>query len=117
MALSKETEYGKITVSNELFKDTILRALTHPGMKDRIWLANKPSLEAEYDEEGRINLEFSVIAQFGVPIKRLCKILSDNIAKQIQQRSGRLPSQIKVNVVGVKSKNVVKRSMEVVCEY
>ena len=57
MALSKETEYGKITVSNELFKDTILSALTYPGVKDRIWLANKPSVEAEYDEEGRKNLQ------------------------------------------------------------
>ena len=117
MSLTRETDYGKITVSNEVFKETIESACNNPECASEIWIANKPAIEAEYGEDGRISLEFSVVAKFGTPIKSLCKIVADDVAEQIRARSGKLPSIIKINVVGVKSKSIVKRSMEVICEY
>lgn len=117
MALHRETEYGRITVSNELFREAILRAFKLPACDENIWPANKLSVNASYDEAGRIKLEFSAVVKFGSSIGEMCKILSDYLAEEIFARSGKYPSSITVHIVGVKSKNTVKRSMEVVCEY
>jgi len=116
MSLIRETEYGKITVSNEVFKDTIELACNMPECDSDIWLAGKPAIEAEYGEDGRVSLEFSVVVRFGTPIKSLCRLVADEVAEKIRERSGKLPSMIKVNVTGVKSKSIVRRSMEVICE-
>ena len=117
MALVKETDYGKITILNELFKDVIERACDIPECSGKIWLASKHGIEAEYNENGEIDLKFSVVVKFGEPIKRLCDSAADDVARRIKLRSGQMPASIKVNVVGVKSKNIVKRSMEVIREY
>ena len=117
MPLTKETEYGKITISNELFKDVIESACSIPECEGKIWLAPKHGIESEYNENKEVVLKFSVNVQFGEPIKRLCHAVADDIARRIKLRSGQMPASIKVNVIGVKSKNIVKRSMEVVCEY
>ena len=117
MPLIRDTDYGKIIVSDELFKDTIERACNAPECDGNIWLAGKPNIKAEFNEDGRILLEFSATVKFGSPINETCTAVADDIARQIESRSGQLPSQIKVNVTGVKSKAIVKRSMEVICEY
>lgn len=116
MPLQRETEYGKITISNELLKEVIDDACQKVG-KDIVWPANKLNLNGSYDDDERIVLSFSVIIKFGVSINETCKQVSDYIAERIKNRSGNFPSKITINVVGVKSKNVVKRLMEVVCEY
>ncbi len=117
MALVKETEYGKIILSNELFKEAIENACMLPETSGKLWIANKPGINAKYNDSGKVSLEFSIVAKFGIPISDTCKHLADALAEQIRNRSGEYPSEIKINVVGVKSKNIVKRAMEVVCEY
>ena len=117
MSLTRETDYGKITISNEIFKDSIIRACNEPECESGIWLAAKPAIEAEYGEGGRISLEFAVVVKFGVHIREICKTVADKVAEQIKAKSGNMPSTITVKVVGVKSRNVVKRSMEVIFEY
>ena len=117
MPLIKETDYGKITISDELFKDVIESSFDIPECKGKIWLASKHGIEAEHNDDGKIDMKFSVVVKFGEPIKRLCAAAADDVARRINLRSGQMPASIKVNVIGVKSKNIVKRSMEVVCEY
>lgn len=117
MALVKETELGKITIQNELFKDMIESACIIPECLGRIWLAQKHGIEADYNENGDVVLKFSVVVRFGEPINRICIAAADDVARRIKLRSGQMPASIKVNVTGVKSKNIVKRSMEVIREY
>ena len=117
MPLIRETDYGKIIISGEVFKGDIEKACSISACGGDVWLAAKPNIKVEFDDSGRIILEFSVIAKFGTSIRETCRIIADDIARRIEYRSGQLPSRIQVNVTGVKSKNVVKRSMEVICEY
>ncbi|MBO4235398.1 MAG: Asp23/Gls24 family envelope stress response protein [Firmicutes bacterium] len=117
MALVKETDYGKITISNEVFKEVIENACSVPECKGKIWLAPKHGIEAEYNEDGKVELKFSAVVKFGEPINRLCNAAADDVARRIKLRSGQMPASIKVNVVGVKSKGIAKRSMEVIREY
>ena len=117
MALTRETDLGKIVISNEVFKAAIEDACLSPNCAGKIWLSSKPGIEAEYDENGRVTLEFSAVIKFGASIKVVSRELADIIAEHIKKRSGDYPSLIKVNIVGIKSKNTVKRSVEVLCEY
>ena len=117
MALEKNTELGKILISDKIFEEAIARFCQTLDLYDNIWLAAKPNVKAQYNEEGAIKVSFSVYVRFGHSIKGLCKELADKLALLISQKSGQFPCEIDINVAGVRSQHLVKRNMDVIVKY
>jgi len=135
MTLMKETELGIITISNSIFSQIIFDGMMQPGCLDVIWPATKRgrqvgivarftdtefpmSIDAGYDKSDRMTIEFNVIVQFGISIKKTTKLLADYIADNIETLSGKKPMRITINIASVKTKNNrARRNTKVVYEY
>ena len=117
MSISINTKYGKITISDKIIETAVADCCQTPELSDRIWLAQRPNISASYNDSKEVEMTFSVYTKFGQSIKAVCKVLADQIAELIYQRSGKYPAKITVNVAGVRSQNLVKRNMDVEFEY
>ena len=62
-------------------------------------------------------LKFFVIMSFGASIKKNCTEVLDNLEKQIRTMFPDKGCKIILKIVGVKSKNIAKRNIEIVREY
>ncbi len=134
MAVNKETDLGTITISNSVIAQIIFDGMMQPGCRNRIWPATPRGrqigilekftdtefsmyISVQHSEDHRIMLEFSVICQFGISIKRTTRILADYIAEQFEYLGGSMPAQITVNIAGVRSRQKARRSTKVVYRY
>ena len=117
MSLEKNTELGKITVSDKIFEEAIAGFCQSLDLYDRIWLASKSNVKAVYGEEGDIKISFAVYVKFGQSIKSVCKELADKVSGFILRKSGRYPSEVLITVAGVRSGYLVKRNMDVIIKY
>ncbi len=117
MPLEKNTDYGKITLSDRVIEDFIAQFCQGIDLYDRIWLAAKPNIKASFNKDDKIDLTFSVYVKFGQSIMKVCKELADRVAKFIIDRTGSSPASITINVSGVKSATLIKRNMDVLIEY
>ena len=135
MTLSKETRLGTITISELLFAQIIADGFKLEGCKGKVWPATKKgrqigsdskfnlsdfasAIEVEESADGNnLDLTFNIIVKFGASISTIGDTLADEIAKSIEEKQGKKPNQIKIRVVGVKSKQIAKRDVEVVKNY
>lgn len=135
MTLSRETELGTISVSNVLFAQIIGESFKAESCKDKVWPSTKKGRQIGSDgkfslsdfaghievspslDGDSIDLEYSVIVKFGTSISSLCDAMADYIAETIFEKQGKRPNQIKIRIAGVKSKQVAKRSAEVIKRY
>ena len=117
MPLEKNTDYGKITVSDRVFEDALTKFCQQPSLYEKIWIAPKSNIKASYNEDDRIELSFSAYVKFGQSIKGVSQTLSDKMAKLIFDRSGAYPKVINVNVAGVRSHSLIRRNIDIVIEY
>jgi Uncharacterized protein conserved in bacteria len=134
MTLVKDNDLGSITISNLIFAQIIFDGMMQPECKDMVWPATKRGrqvgivnkftdnefalyIDVDYDDEGRLVIEFNVIMKFGVSIKKITKILADYIAREIKLDCGKNPSIITINIAGVKSRHKAKRNTKVVYRY
>ena len=135
MALKRETELGTISVANLFFAQMIANSFKLEACKGKVWPATKKgrqiggdmkfnlsefasAIDVEESEfQGHVNIACSIIVKFGTSISALCDVLADDIAMQIEQKHGRKPHNITIHVVGVKSKQIAKRNLEVVKTY
>lgn len=135
MTLSKTTELGTITVSDIIFAQMIDRSLKLPDCRDKIWpatkkgrqigneqkvnvseLAHEIEIEPSFDGEN-VEITFYVIIKFGAGIKMITDTISEFIAETALQKLGRKPDVIRIRIVGIKSRNIAKRNLEVVKRY
>lgn len=135
MSISKTTDLGKITVSNAVFARSILESLDTEYCRGKVWPATprgrqigsgrkiNPNefareIKAEPSPEGEgPDIEFSVIVRFGAGIGKLTDAICDHLASDIEEKTGRKPRQIKIRIAGVKSKQIVRRDVEVIKRY
>lgn len=135
MTLSKETKLGTISVSNVLFAQIIGESFTKEYSLDRVWPATKRGrqigsdakfsltdfanhIDAERSADGEdFELEFSIIIKFGTSIRSISERLADDIAEALEEKTGKKPSQIKIRIAGVKSKQIAKRNLEFIKQY
>lgn len=135
MALTRETDLGTISVSNLFFAQIIAGSFKLDACKGRVWPATKKgrqigspakfnlsefasAIEVEPSGyEGRMNIECSVIVKFGTSISSVCETIADYTAEMVQQKHGGKPYRIIIHVVGVKSKQIAKRNLEVTKTY
>ena len=135
MTISRTTELGKITVSDLIFAQIIEKSFKLSECRDKVWPANLKGkqigneqkfnlsdfaheIEVESSsDEINFSLTFNVIIRFGASIKQITNAMSDYISDTILQKQGKRPEMIKIRVVGVKSKQIGKRNVEVVHRY
>lgn len=135
MTLAKETNLGTITISNLLFAQLIAECFKLESCKNKVWPATKKGRQIGTDmkfnlsdfasaieveetgEDGCMDITFSVIIKFGTSIGAVCEALANGLADNVQQKHGKRPNQIKIHVVGVKSKQIAKRNLEVIKNY
>ena len=117
MPLHVANEYGKITLSDKVLEDAISRCCQEPALYDNIWLAPKSNIVSGYNQQGDIEVGFSVYVRFGQSIKEIATKLSDSFALLLKNRFGKYPVLITVNVSGVKSQNLVRRNMDIIIRY
>ncbi len=134
MALTKQTELGEISISNMVFAQIIFEGMRIPECRGKIWPATPRGrqigivpkyidtefsmyIDVDFNEEGRVELEFSVITLFGISIKRTTKHLADYIAGAFVKYSGRTPAAITINIAGVRSRHKARRNTKVVYRY
>lgn len=112
MSLERTNKYGKITVLDKVFEYMIADLCQKPKLYDRIWLAQKPNIKSSYNDEGHIELSFSVYVKFGQSIRETCQTLARMVAKIISDRTGEYPQKIKINVAGVRSQTLTRRNID-----
>lgn len=135
MALSRETNLGTISVSNLFFAQIIAGSFKLDECKGKVWPATKKgrqigspakfnlsefanAIEVEpAQQEGRMNIECSVIIKFGASIRGICDTIADYTAQMVEKKHGGKPYKITIHVAGVKSKQIAKRNLEVVKTY
>lgn len=135
MAIYKENNYGKISVSDMLYAEILKDCFHKEDYIGKIWPSsskgrqigndnkiNKHELASniiiDSDDNGdNISAEIFVIIKFGISIKQITTDFADSFAEGIASFHGRKPEQIKVYITGVKSKAIAKRNLEVIREY
>lgn len=137
MTLSKNTELGQITVSDQIFADMLIDAAKSDECEGKVWPSTKrgkiiPENGRSYPadvasvidvskgadgESEYLLLDIYVVIKFGAGIKKVVEDLCSHIAGTIMERQGAIPVHINVHVTGVKSKQVARRDLLVLKEY
>ena len=134
MSVARDNRLGTISLSNAVFAQIIFDGMLQESCADRIWPSTPRGrqvgvidrftdsefsmyINTDRDQDGRITLEFSVIVQFGLSIRKLTGMLSDYIADRICELDGDRPSVITINIAGVRSRHKVRRNTKVVYHY
>ena len=113
MALNRNTDLGKITIHDKVFENIIADSCQKPSVYDKIWLAQRPNIKAAYDEEGNLELSFSVYVKFGRSIREISGELADIVRESIKVRTGDNVKTIYINVAAVRANNLVRRNMNI----
>lgn len=140
MAVIGKTELGEIKISDDIIANIISDVLNSPEICDKIWPATVhghkigrkskiaeivdlgdsdlvSNISVSTDDQGDVTIEFSVIVRFGISIKSSTKMLSDQIAENMQYILGVKPSIIIINIAGVKSRQIAKRNTRTIYRY
>lgn len=135
MTISRETQLGTISVSNLLYAQIIAESFRQEGCEGKIWPATRKGRQIGTDQKfsisefashieaaesfdgDSVDLEFSVIVKFGTSIREVTGTVADFIAETVEAKLGKKPCQISIKISGVKSRQVARRSLEVVERY
>ena len=132
MSLERISEYGNIKINENIFARIILDAVAKtngrfmpatekgkiPGGLDNRVSGGEllPHIKiSETEEEYR--LDFYIVMSFGSSIRENCKIVLDYVEKEMHSMFPDKGGRILLKIVGVKSKRIAARSIEVVRKY
>ena len=131
MSLSKDTQLGTITVNDNVIAKAILRSTI--GMKDKLFFATEkgkllgsPSRVSASElsgnliieeRDGKYNIVLYVVTSFGASIKNVTETVFDMMQKEMQTMFPDQEGTLIIKIVGVKSKNIAERNIEVKREY
>lgn len=132
MSLERISEYGNIKINENIFARIILDAVAKTngrfmpatekgkipgGLDNRVSVGELlPHIKiSETEEEYR--LDFYIVMSFGSSIRENCKIVLDYVEKEMHSMFPDKGGRILLKIVGVKSKRIAARSIEVVRKY
>lgn len=132
MSLERRTEHGNIKLNDNIFSKAVLSAIAKTqgkvlcasergkilgGINQKVSSGELASnILIDEDEKG-YKLKFFVIISFGASIKKNCTDVLDYMEKQLRKMLPDKGGKIVLKIVGVKSKNIAKRNIEIVREY
>lgn len=129
MSINCSNELGTIAVSNEVFARVIVKAINNHLYRGKVWPAtSKAKIIGNYnkispadlsgeiqviDNKGKIKLEFNLVISFGTSIKLVTDKISEIIFDEFRKEFKPI-DEIKINIVGTKSKQIARRELEVI---
>ena len=132
MSLERSTQYGKIKINDTIFAKAVLSAVAKTGGKV-LCASERGKILGGIDQKvstGELTsnifiretaegyyLKFFVIMSFGASIKENCTVVLDSLEKQMKTMLPDKQGQIVLKIVGVKSKKIAERNIEIVREY
>ena len=131
MALTKTTSLGTITINPSVLAREVRTAAV--PVKEKMFFAtsrgkllagpqkiSSADLSANMtieETDENINLTFYIIMSFGSSIKNVTETILDGIEKSFKTLFPTKGGNITIKIVGVKSKKIAPRNIEVVREY
>ena len=132
MSLERSTQYGKIKLNDTIFAKAVLSAVAKTGGKV-LCSSERGKILGGIDQKvstGELAsnifiretaegycLKFFVIMSFGASIKENCTAVLDSLEQQMKIMLPDKQGQIILKIVGVKSKKIAERNIEIVREY
>lgn len=131
MSLSRETKLGKITINDNVIAKAILKATA--GVANKLFLSTEKGkllgspLRVGSSElagnivirevNGRYDITFYAVINFGSSIKNVTETVMNALQEEMQTMFPNQSGILTVKIVGVKSKNIAERDIEVKREY
>ena len=132
MSLERSTQYGNIKLNDTIFAKAVLSAVAKTGGKV-LCVSERGKILGGIDQKvstGELAsnifiretaesyyLKFFVIMTFGASIKENCTAVLDSLEQQMKIMLPDKQGQIILKIVGVKSKKIAERNIEIVREY
>lgn len=131
MSLSKTTNLGRIIINPSVISREV-RAAATPVKEKMFFATEKGKLVASpakissgelasnlhiEDTGEKINMTFYIIMSFGSSIKNVTETIFDGLEKSLKTMFPSRDGVITIKIVGVKSKNIAPRDIEVTREY
>lgn len=131
MALNKKTRLGTVTVNNNVIAKVILKAAEKAdgkfflssekgrilGVASRVGVGDiSGNFEIEEKDDTYFVRFFGVI-RFGSSIKSVTEVVLDSVQKEMRELFPKQKGEITLRIVGVKSKQIAERDIEVKREY
>lgn len=131
MALNRRTSLGTVTINDNVIAKIILRAVEKSdgklllssergrilGVASRVGVGDILGNFQIYEKENKCFIKFSGIIRFGSSIKNVTETVLDSIQEEMQQFFPAQGGEIILHIVGVKSKQIAERDIEVKREY
>lgn len=131
MALNRRTSLGTVTINDNVIAKIILRAVEKSdgklllssergrilGVASRVGVGDILGNFQIQEKENKYFLKFSGIIRFGSSIKNVTENVLDLVQEEMQQFFPTQGGEIILHIVGVKSKQIAERDIEVKREY
>lgn len=131
MALNRRTSLGTVTINDNVIAKIILRAVEKSGGKlllssergrilgvaSRVGVGDILGNFQIDEKENKFFIKFSGIIRFGSSIKNVTENVLDLVQEEMQQFFPTQGGEIILHIVGVKSKQIAERDIEVKREY
>lgn len=131
MSLNRRTRLGTVTVNDNVIAKIILRAVEKSdgklllssergrilGVASRVGVGDILGNFQIQEKENKYFLKFSGIIRFGSSIKNVTENVLDLVQEEMQQFFPTQGGEIILHIVGVKSKQIAERDIEVKREY
>lgn len=132
MAFETKNDLGRLSVSDDLIADIIMKDMEAPSLKGRVWPATRHGrkigdlprvIDSEFgsnidldlhDDGTSFDIGFSVIVKFGVSIREVTSDLAGKLRDDICAQTGLRPAAVTIYIAGVKSKKIARRNTKVV---
>lgn len=131
MSLRRTTNLGTIIINTSIISKEVIKASTK--VNENIFFATEKGkllgspkkvgsseLSANIlvdEKEGRFNLTLYIIMNFGSSIKKVTESILDDLEESFKMMFPSQPGKITIKIVGVKSKKIAARDIEVIREY
>ena len=131
MSLRRTTNLGTIIINTSIISKEVIKASTK--VNESIFFATEKGkllgspkkvgsseLSANIlvdEKEGRFNLTLYIIMNFGSSIKKVTESILNDLEESFKQMFPSQPGKITIKIVGVKSKKIAARDIEVIREY
>ena len=132
MSLQRTTQCGKIKINENVFAKWVQAAVSKTagrvlcasekgkilgGIDQKVSIGELSSNIIIKETKDSYNLKFFVIMSFGASIKENCTAILNSLEKQMKTMMPDKGGRIVLRIVGVKSKKIAARNIEIVREY
>ena len=132
MGLEREDALGNIKLNDTVFARMLLRAIANTngkaglayekgkllgGMNQKVSASEAASHLNFWEESERYCMEFQIIITFGASIQRVTEQILNDLAEQLSKLLPDKGGHLVLRIVGIKSKKIAERSIEVVRDY